>query len=123
MVTEFGGLSVAPEEGQDWFGYATHASAAELEAGFLDLVQALLESREVAGFCYTQLTDTFQETNGILDAERRPKIAAAAVRRALNAPAASVPHELVDRARQQARTPTAHLVGEPSIDGTKSTRR
>jgi hypothetical protein len=28
----------------------------------------------VSGFCYTQFADTFQETNGLLDAYRRSKI-------------------------------------------------
>jgi hypothetical protein len=27
-----------------------------------------------SGFCYTQFADTYQETNGLLDAARRPKI-------------------------------------------------
>ena len=28
----------------------------------------------LSGFCYTQFADTYQETNGLLDAKRRPKI-------------------------------------------------
>ncbi len=28
----------------------------------------------LAGFCYTQLTDTYQEANGLLYADRRPKV-------------------------------------------------
>jgi hypothetical protein len=27
----------------------------------------------LAGFCYTQFTDTYQEANGLLYADRRPK--------------------------------------------------
>jgi hypothetical protein len=27
-----------------------------------------------SGFCYTQFADTYQEANGLLDAQRRPKI-------------------------------------------------
>jgi hypothetical protein len=27
-----------------------------------------------SGFCYTQFADTFQEANGLLTADRRPKI-------------------------------------------------
>ena len=28
----------------------------------------------LSGFCYTQLTDTYQETNGLLYADRTPKL-------------------------------------------------
>ena len=28
----------------------------------------------LAGFCYTQFADTFQEANGLLNADRTPKI-------------------------------------------------
>jgi hypothetical protein len=34
----------------------------------------LLDSAGVAGFCYTQLTDTDQERNGVVTADRQPKI-------------------------------------------------
>jgi len=44
------------------------------------LLDAILESSSVAGFCYTQLTDTEQETNGLLTANREPKFDIAAVR-------------------------------------------
>jgi hypothetical protein len=27
-----------------------------------------------SGFCYTQFADTFQETNGLLNADRTPKL-------------------------------------------------
>jgi hypothetical protein len=30
-------------------------------------------SAQLAGFCYTQLTDTYQEVNGLLYADRTPK--------------------------------------------------
>ena len=33
------------------------------------------------GYCYTQLTDVFQEVNGLLDMERRPKADLAEIRR------------------------------------------
>ena len=46
----------------------------ELAARYADLVGALLRSPVVAGFCYTQLTDTAQERNGLLYADRRPKV-------------------------------------------------
>src|SRR5215203_4661641 len=54
VLSEFGGLSYLPSPGERWFGYATVRSAEELVHRFDDLVTALLDSTELAGFCYTQ---------------------------------------------------------------------
>ena len=87
MVTEFGGISLATagEDGgeqdtvEGW-GYATTRSAQEFQDTISELFRALQSSPVLAGFCYTQLADTRQEVNGLADAQRRPKIAAAAIR-------------------------------------------
>ncbi|EPR34584.1 putative hydrolase, partial [Enterobacter ludwigii] len=34
----------------------------------------LIKSRKFSGFCYTQLTDVMQETNGLLREDRTPKL-------------------------------------------------
>lgn len=93
MVTEFGGLSYAPAAGERWFGYRTVADAAALVASYERLVAALVGSDQVAGYCYTQLTDTEQEVNGLLTEDRVPKVDPAMVRRINMLPAASVPTE------------------------------
>jgi beta-glucuronidase len=41
---------------------------------FRDLCSTLLDNTGVAGYCYTQLTDVYQEKNGIVDFQRRPKV-------------------------------------------------
>ena len=48
-----------------WNGYGAVDSRG-VAASYRDLVGALLRSPVVAGFCYTQLTDTAQERNGLL---------------------------------------------------------
>ena len=101
MITEYGGISFAPAEGERWFGYGTVTSAEEYEAKYEELTAALLDSQVVAGFCYTQLTDTEQETNGLLTADRVPKLDPERIR-AINArPAASVPHEVTASNRKR----------------------
>ncbi len=45
----------------------------EFYARFAGLTDALLDDRRMFGYCYTQLTDTFQEENGLFDFHRRPK--------------------------------------------------
>jgi hypothetical protein len=58
-------------------------------------VEALLDSEVLAGFCYTQLTDTEQETNGLLTAERRPKLDLDVLRNINTRPAKAVPSEIM----------------------------
>lgn len=89
MVTEYGGLSYHPEPDGSWHGYGTAGDAGELLQRYTELTTALLASPYLAGFCYTQLTDTMQETNGLLTAGRVPKIDPAAVYEATAAPNAA----------------------------------
>lgn len=93
MLTEYGGLSYAPNEGEEWFGYGTVNSPEAFLERYRELTEALLKSPEVAGFCYTQLTDTEQETNGLLRADRSAKLDVAALHAINTAPARSVPPE------------------------------
>jgi hypothetical protein len=72
MITEFGGVS-HQGDASTW-GYAQVASEAEYAGLLHGLFDALRSSPGVAGFCYTQLVDTLQEANGLLTADRRPKL-------------------------------------------------
>ncbi|MDB5058393.1 MAG: beta-galactosidase/beta-glucuronidase, partial [Chloroflexi bacterium] len=58
MITEFGGLSYQPGQGEAWFGYGTVRTQAEFEQKYAELITAIASSPTIAGFCYTQLTDT-----------------------------------------------------------------
>jgi hypothetical protein len=74
ILSEFGGLSFAPRPGEDGWGYDLVRSDAELHDRLRELFDAVRACEPLAGFCYTQLTDTLQETNGLLDDQRRPKL-------------------------------------------------
>jgi hypothetical protein len=99
VLSEFGGLSLTPAEGQEWFGYATVQTADEYLERFAGLVDALLDNPEIAGFCYTQLTDTEQERNGLLAADRTPKLDPERVHAIVTRPARAVPSEEVEAGR------------------------
>ena len=71
LVTEFGGIAFAGEEG-GW-GYSTVTDAGEFLGRYEAMVDALLACGPVRGFCYTQLTDVEQEVNGLLTYDRKPK--------------------------------------------------
>jgi beta-galactosidase/beta-glucuronidase len=96
VISEFGGLGFVPQVGEDWFGYGQFASADELLARYEELVDALLASTALAGFCYTQLTDTAQETNGLLTVNREPKFDLDRLRAINSRPSKAVPSEILD---------------------------
>jgi beta-galactosidase/beta-glucuronidase len=72
LITEFGGIAFSGDEAGGW-GYSTVANADEFLERYESLIDALLRSGPVHGFCYTQLTDVEQEVNGLLTFDRSPK--------------------------------------------------
>lgn len=115
MVTEFGGVTFDPDSEDFWNGYGAVTDAAELLDRYTDLVTALLDSPVVAGFCYTQLTDTAQERNGLLDEDRKPKVDPAAVRAVNRRSSAAVPADAVAEIQvvHAARRRRSDTEGEP----------
>jgi beta-galactosidase/beta-glucuronidase len=76
MLTEFGGIAFMPEprrRSKGW-GYSKVATKQDFAKLFQELVGAVIMSPLFSGFCYTQFADTFQEMNGLLTADRKPKI-------------------------------------------------
>ncbi|MFC4942834.1 glycoside hydrolase family 2 protein [Pseudonocardia sp. GCM10023141] len=84
MLTEFGGIDHQPaEQRADGWGYTSAADPQDWIARITALYDAIRASAFLAGSCYTQLTDTLQETNGLLTADREPKVPIAEIRRAV----------------------------------------
>jgi hypothetical protein len=82
MLTEFGGVSLETGDDGDW-GYSTAHDAESFEKQVSAILLAVGSVRTLAGFCYTQLTDTGQETNGLLHADRSPKFPVDRIRAAV----------------------------------------
>jgi hypothetical protein len=80
MLTEFGGVSLAPAGDAEAWGYSTARDAADFAVRLAEILDAVNACEPLAGFCYTQLVDTGQETNGLLTAAREPKVAVAELR-------------------------------------------
>lgn len=72
MLTEFGGISYAEDRSRTW-GYSQVDSAEQLAERYTRLLEVVRQLPLLAGFCYTQFTDTYQEANGLLYADRTPK--------------------------------------------------
>jgi beta-galactosidase/beta-glucuronidase len=73
MLTEFGGICLG-EHGAGCWGYSYCPTPAEFAERYRSLVDVVRASELLAGFCYTQFADTYQESNGLLYADRRPKV-------------------------------------------------
>lgn len=76
FVSEFGGIWWNPEaaKGEDSWGYGDRPkSVEEFYERFKGLCDVLLDDPNMFGYCYTQLTDVFQEQNGIFHFDRREK--------------------------------------------------
>lgn len=74
LITEYGGIAF--EEGSDkTWGY--HGKVRDAEAFFAryqSVTDAIRALPYCQGYCYTQLTDVEQETNGLLTPDRKPKV-------------------------------------------------
>lgn len=69
MLSGFGGITT---QGERTWGY-TKNDDEQLAHRYTELLKAVHGLHLLAGFCYTQFTDTYQEANGLLYADRRPK--------------------------------------------------
>lgn len=96
FVSEFGGIWwVSDSAGSDGidrtesWGYGVPpASEEEFYERFERLVAVLSENPRMFGYCYTQLTDVFQEQNGIYRFDRSTKLRIARIREVQRRPAA-----------------------------------
>ena len=72
LLTEMGGVKLKSSEG---WGYSKDVDNEEEMLLYLEnIMKAVRGFKNIQGFCYTQLMDIMQETNGLLDADRNPKV-------------------------------------------------
>jgi len=84
MLTEFGGIVYQPGAGrEDGWGYTAASDEADWVQRITALYDAIRASSFLVGSCYTQLTDTEQETNGLLTEDREPKAPLHLLRKAI----------------------------------------
>jgi beta-galactosidase/beta-glucuronidase len=91
FVSEFGGIWWSPSvrPGDDSWGYGERpATVEEVYERFEGLCTALLDNPWMFGYCYTQLTDVYQEQNGVYTFDRGVKFDLARLRQAQLRPAA-----------------------------------
>jgi beta-galactosidase/beta-glucuronidase len=85
VLTEFGGIAYDKRRQAGvkvaW-GYSVANSDEEFAQRFCELMEVIARLPLFSGFCYTQFVDTFQEANGLLCADRTPKIPLEQIRKA-----------------------------------------
>ena len=99
FVSEFGGIWWNPDvqEGEESWGYGERPrDLDEFYDRFEKLCAILLDDVNMFGYCYTQLTDIYQEQNGIYRYDRSQKFDLSRIRAAQQKPAAI---ELEDNSR------------------------
>ncbi|MDL2345451.1 glycoside hydrolase family 2 TIM barrel-domain containing protein [Deinococcus sp. MIMF12] len=72
ILSEFGGIAYIPGRQSGW-GYSQSQSETAFLSDYSLLLSVIHTCEGLSGFCYTQLADTFQEKNGLLYEDRRPK--------------------------------------------------
>jgi beta-galactosidase/beta-glucuronidase len=72
MISEYGGITLSGSNGWGYNGAVKDET--DYIAKFGALTTAIKNMANVCGYCYTQLTDVYQEVNGYLTPEREPKV-------------------------------------------------
>lgn len=75
MISEYGGIAMETSvDDVNWgYGKAEAGKDAVLNR-YKEVTEAIMKNKRICGFCYTQLTDVYQEVNGIMDRNHEPKI-------------------------------------------------
>ncbi len=84
VLTEFGGIAYSVAEGT--WGYSRVGTVQAFAERYTRLLLVVRSLPLLAGFCYTQFADTYQEANGLLTADRTPKFPLADMARATRGP-------------------------------------
>jgi len=72
VLSEFGGIALG--DNLETWGYSRCVTSDELGVRFAQILEVVRSLGLICGFCYTQFADTYQEANGLLYADRTPKL-------------------------------------------------
>ena len=81
MLSEFGGISLSEKAG---WGYGEDVGD---EKEYINRLERLIDNYKKTrlwGWCFTQLTDVEQETNGLLDSDHKPKFDVEKIKKAIS---------------------------------------
>jgi beta-galactosidase/beta-glucuronidase len=81
ILTEYGGIAFKNIKPGEWGYRETVSNQDEFVARFASMTRATMDSGIFSGACYTQLTDVQQEVNGLMTADRKPKVDPALIKK------------------------------------------
>ncbi len=94
VLSEFGGIACLPTRNRQdkaaW-GYTKTVTQTQFAQLFESLLETVISAPLFSGFCYTQFADTFQEKNGLLSADRRPKLPLSQIAKAVGRRRSHIP--------------------------------
>ena len=85
ILSEFGGIAYSSDTTKTW-GYSRSYTERDFEVQYTALLAVVRSLTLLAGFCYTQFADTSQESNGLLYADRTPKLPLEVINEATRGP-------------------------------------
>lgn len=105
VLSEFGGITIK-RTGESVWGYSLCYSPEDLAHRYAALLAVVGGLETLAGYCYTQFADTYQEANGLLYADRTPKFSLLEMSRATRQHSYDSPtYELIEQTKEQAGSP------------------
>jgi len=116
VLSEFGGIAFSDDPDVTW-GYSRSHTPEAFAQEYTALLEAVRSLNLLAGFCYTQFSDTYQESNGLLYADRTPKFPLEHIAQATRGPRTRL-QEMLEREwrermmRVQRYQSSSHVQGE-----------
>jgi len=74
LITEYGGIAFETSDPDSWGYFGSVKDEESFLKRFSSITNAIKNMSAIRGFCYTQLTDVFQEVNGLMTMDRKPKV-------------------------------------------------
>ena len=109
----------SPTPATSGWGYSRANTEEEFAQRYLELLKVVRSLPVLAGFCYTQFADTYQETNGLVYADRTPKTALEAIALATRGPRTQHDHQMECEFRERLITTSAINMSFPKRTTTR----
>lgn len=74
LITEYGGIAFNDQSSDSWGYFGKVQNEEEFLARYENITRAFQKIPYIQGYCYTQLTDVYQEKNGLMTMNRQYKV-------------------------------------------------
>ena len=81
MFSEFAGIAFAKDDESGWGYGKSVGTQKDFLKKYGEMLDFIYDHKEMCGFCMTQLTDVYQEKNGIFTMDRKAKVSVEAIKK------------------------------------------